>query len=99
MKAKITLCKHPDENRYLMCWYNLQTTDFKFSFRASQFVPEELDKKLRGLHCISHSKSSLEAEVSSLLEPYIETIVLSYKETLLTASDEEWEAPFSEYSR
>ena len=100
MKAKITLCKHPDENRYLMCWYNLQTKDFKFSFRASKFVPKEIDKKLRSLHCTLYSKTSLEREVSVFLEPYIEIIVSSYKETLTSElSSEGWDSSFSEYSK
>ena len=98
MKATITLHKHPYEDRYLMCWYNLQVEDLKFSFRADKFVPKELSERLKSLHCIRHTKSSLEKAVSILLKPYIDIIVSSYKEALISEQLVE-KSVFGKYSK
>lgn len=94
MKTKLTLCKHPYENRYLMCWYNLQVEKTKFPFRASEFVSEEIDEQLRHLHCVRYTKSGLEADVTTILEPYFERIFTAYQEYKLNPNDEKFEDMF-----
>jgi hypothetical protein len=70
----ISLAKHQNENRTLMCWYTTKVDKVKIRFRSDAFVSEELENKLHHLHCtIGNSKVLLE-KCAEILAPYAAAI-------------------------
>lgn len=71
----LQLCKHANENRYLMSWYTLSFNGKTVNFQRDELIPEDVNDKLDELHCtISNSKKLLD-ECSKLLMPYLDEIV------------------------
>lgn len=51
IEPTIALCKHHSENRYLMCWYKLKTSEGTFKFRSDAVCTTVEEDSLHQLHC------------------------------------------------
>lgn len=74
--CKFWLAKHPDEDRYLVGWYQIKVGDSRpIHFRSNAFVPEEIERRLNNLHDRYSKPKKLITKCLELIDPYSHKII------------------------
>ena len=71
---KLSLAKHPQENRTLMCWYKVHYRGGVVQFRSSCFISTELEDILHKHHC-NYSGSALLQQCEEILAPHMTAVL------------------------